>query len=146
VQKGDADVYTAFARGNLGKAIALSSSDSFADMRYSVMSLLKNARTMDIAQMNETVKKWKEDRLDIQECLDFMQLWYRDVLMFKATQDTAGFIFKEEYKYIREASAKSSFRGIEAILEALEKAKQRLDANVNYELTMELLLLTIKEN
>lgn len=146
VQKSDADIYTAFARGNLGKAIALSSSDSFADMRYSVMSLLKNARNMDIAQMNETVKKWKEDRLDIQECLDFMQLWYRDILMFKATQDTAGFIFKEEYKYIREVSAKSSFRGIEAILEALDKAKQRLEANVNYELTMELLMLTIKEN
>ena len=146
VQKSDAEVYTAFARGNLGKAIALSSSDSFADMRYSVMSLLKNARNMDIAQMLETVKQWKEDRLNIQECLDFMQLWYRDVLMFKATQDTTGFIFKEEYKYIREASVKSSFHGIEMILEALEKAKQRLDANVNYELTMELLLLTIKEN
>lgn len=146
VRKSDADIYTAFARGNLGKAIALSSSDSFADMRYSVMSLLKNAPNMDIAQMMETVKQWKEDRLNIQECMDFMQLWYRDVLMFKATQDTAGFIFKEEYKYIREASAKSSFHGIEEILEALDKAKHRLEANVNYELTMELLLLTIKEN
>jgi DNA polymerase III subunit delta' len=28
----------------------------------------------------------------------------------------------------------------------LEKAKSRLKANVNFELTMELLLLTIKEN
>ncbi len=146
VQKADAEVYTAFARGNLGKAIALSSSDSFADMRYSVMSLLRNARNMDMILMLETVKRWKEDRLDILECLDFMQLWYRDVLMFKATQDVAGLIFREEYKHIRETSTKSSFRGIEAILEAIDKAKQRLEANVNYELTMELLLLTIKEN
>ena len=30
--------------------------------------------------------------------------------------------------------------------DALEKAKSRLKANVNFELTMELLLLTIKEN
>lgn len=146
VQKADAEVYTAFARGNLGKAIALSSSDSFADMRYSVMSLLRSGRSMDMILMLETVKRWKEDHLNIQECLEFMQLWYRDVLMFKATQDMAGLIFREEYKYIRETSMKSSFRGIEAILEAIDKAKQRLDANVNYELTMELLLLTIKEN
>lgn len=146
IQKADAEVYTAFARGNLGKAISLSSSDSFADMRYSVMSLLRNARSMDMVLMLETVKRWKEDRLNIQECLDFMQLWYRDVLMFKATQDMAGLIFREEYKHIRETSTKSSFRGIEAILEAIDKAKQRLEANVNYELTMELLLLTIKEN
>ena len=32
------------------------------------------------------------------------------------------------------------------ILNAIEKAKARLKANVNFELTMELLLLTIKEN
>ncbi len=146
VPKADADIYTAFARGNLGKAIALSSSESFSDMRYSVLSLLKGSKNMDIAQMNEMVKRWKEDHLSIQECLDFMQLWYRDVLMFKATQDMAGLIFREDYKYIREASAKCSFGGVQDILDALEKAKQRLDANVNYELTMELLLLTIKEN
>ena len=146
VSKADADIYTAFARGNLGKAIALSSSDSFVEVRFSVMSLLKNSRNMDIVQMLETVKKWKEDRLQIQECLEFMQLWYRDVLMFKATQEMEGIIFREEYKFIREMATKSSFRGIEEILEALDKARQRLEANVNYELTMELLLLTIKEN
>ena len=36
--------------------------------------------------------------------------------------------------------------GIENILEALEKSQQRLNANVNFDLTMELLFLTIKEN
>ena len=146
IQKSDAEIYTAFARGNLGKAIALSSSDAFSDMRYSVMSLLRNAQDMQMTLMTDTIKQWKEDHLNIAECLDFMQLWFRDVLMFKATQDIAGLIFREEYKYIRETSAKSSFRGIEAILEAIEKAKQRLEANVNYDLTMELLLLSIKES
>lgn len=31
-------------------------------------------------------------------------------------------------------------------MEAFDKAKTRLHANVNYDMTMELLLLTIKEN
>ncbi len=146
VDKSEADICTAFARGNLGKAISLASSEEFAAMRRVVLALLKNVRSMDIAEMLEMLKQWKENKLDIEECLDFMQLWYRDVLMFKATQDTAGFIFKDEYRYIREAADKSSFHGIEEILEAIEKAKKRLDANVNFELTMELMLLTIKEN
>lgn len=146
VEKSEADICTAFARGNLGKAISLSSSDEFAAMRRQVLTLLKNVQTMDIAQMMEMLKQWKESGLDIKECIDFMQLWYRDVLMFKATQDTAGFIFKDEYRYIREAAAKSSFHGIEEILEAMDRARKRLDANVNFELTMELMLLTIKEN
>lgn len=146
VEKREADICTAFARGNLGKAIALSSSEEFAKMRASVLSLLKNIHTMDIAQLMDMLKKWKEDKLDISDCLDFMQLWYRDVLMFKATQDTEGFIFKEEYRYIREIASKSSFNGIEEILEALDKARVRLNANVNFDLAMELMLLTIKEN
>ena len=40
----------------------------------------------------------------------------------------------------------SSYEGLEMILKAIQKAKIRLDANVNFELTMELLFLTIKEN
>ena len=32
------------------------------------------------------------------------------------------------------------------IIDVLEKSKQRLSANVNFDLTMELLMLTIKEN
>ena len=38
------------------------------------------------------------------------------------------------------------FRRFEAILEALEKAKIRINANVNFDLVIELLLMTIKEN
>ena len=41
---------------------------------------------------------------------------------------------------------KSSYEGIEDIIKAVESAKARLKANVNFELTMELLLLAIKEN
>ena len=40
----------------------------------------------------------------------------------------------------------SSYNGIEEILQALSKAQVRLNANVNFDLVIELLLLTIKEN
>ena len=55
-------------------------------------------------------------------------------------------IFKEEIQYIRKVADKSAYEGIEIIIGALEKAKSRLNANVNFDLTMEMLLLTIKEN
>ena len=45
-----------------------------------------------------------------------------------------------------EISYIGSYEGIENILKALDKAKIRLNANVNFDLTMELLLLTMKEN
>ena len=75
-----------------------------------------------------------------------IMIWYRDVLLYKATLDTERVILKDQIKYMKEQARKSSYEGIELILESLEKAKARLRANVNFELVMELLFLTIKEN
>ena len=73
-------------------------------------------------------------------------IWYRDVLLYKATKNIDRVIFGEQLGFIKERAKKSSYEGIETILDALEKAKARIKANVNFELVMELLLLTIKEN
>ena len=73
-------------------------------------------------------------------------IWYRDVLLYKATKEIDKVVFKDQLQSIKEQARKSSYEGIELILESLEKAKARLKANVNFDLVMELLFLTIKEN
>mgnify|MGYP002539689278 FL=1 len=83
---------------------------------------------------------------DIQDYLDIFAVWYRDVLYFKATRDADGIIFRDQLASIQEQTNNCSYEGVEDILEALRKAKERLNANVNFDLTMELLFLTIKEN
>ncbi len=145
VPEADADVYAAFARGNLGKAISLVSSEDFKLMHEEVLRLLKSIRKMDISELLEYIRKLKEDNLDIYECLDFMQMWYRDVLLYKVTKDMNLLIFKDEYRAVNEISMNSSYDGLEKILEAIDKARVRLDANVNMELAMELMLMTMKE-
>ena len=75
-----------------------------------------------------------------------MMTWYRDILYFKATGDVNGLIFKEEVYEIKRQVEKHSYAGIENIVNALEKAKIRIRANVNFDLVIELLLLAIKEN
>jgi DNA polymerase-3 subunit delta' len=52
----------------------------------------------------------------------------------------------EEAMMIRKQARTATYHGIETILEALDTAKRRRKANVNLSLTLELLLLTIKEN
>lgn len=64
----------------------------------------------------------------------------------KATKEIDKVVFKDQLQSIKEQARKSSYEGIELILESLEKAKARLKANVNFDLVMELLFLTIKEN
>lgn len=140
----EAEICAAFARGNLGKAIHLASSDEFKELYQKVMVIIKNIGTMDVVMLLDCIKEIKEQNFEISEVLDLMQLWYRDVLMYKVTKDMNLLIFKDEYKMINEMGQKTDYAGLEQILSAIETARARLDANVNMELVMELLLLTMK--
>ena len=43
-------------------------------------------------------------------------------------------------------ASKSTFEGLDNIIQAMEKCKVRLRANVNFDTALEMMLLTIKEN
>lgn len=146
VSKDQADICIAFAQGNVGKAIRLSDSENFNEMKNSAISLIKRLDEIDLHGMMEAVKKITEYKLEINDYFDFIMIWYRDVLLYKATADANRLIFRDEVYSIKKAASHSSYEGIETILAALDKAKDRLRANVNFELLIELLLLTIKEN
>lgn len=141
-----ANVCVAFARGNLGKARQLATSESFDHIKEEAVSMLKYVQDMEINEMLAAVKKIQEYKLDVEDYLDILAIWYRDVLLFKATNDANHLIFKEEIQYIKKCADRCAYEGIEDILRALDKAKSRLKANVNFELTMELLLMAIKDN
>ena len=141
-----ADVCVAFARGNVGKAKSLASSEEFDNVKNEALGLLKYVHDMELYEIIHAVKKINEYKLEISDYLDIMSIWYRDVLLFKATTDANSLVFREELQAIRKVVARCSYEGIETVIRALDKAKKRLEANVNFELTMELLFLDIKEN
>ncbi|MGN0485389.1 MAG: ATP-binding protein [Lachnospiraceae bacterium] len=141
-----AKLSAAFAQGNVGKAVNLASSEEFQELKDSVVQLMRRLREIDLYELTGAVRQITEYKLEIQDYLDIMMVWFRDVLLYKATADANKVIFSDELMEIKKQASKSSYSGIETILQALEKAKVRLNANVNFDLTMELLLLTIKEN
>lgn len=141
-----ADICVAFAQGNVGKAILLAGSENFSEMKKSAVQLMKRLRDIDLYELSQAVKQITEYKLEINDYFDLMMIWYRDVLLYKATADVNRLIFQDEVYSIKKEASHSSYEGIERILESLNKAKARIRANVNFELVIELLLLTIKEN
>ena len=96
--------------------------------------------------ISQAVKQITEYKLEINDFFDLMMIWYRDVLLYKATADVNRLVFQEEIYSIKKVASHSSYSGIEEILKALDTAKRRMRANVNFELLMDLLLMTMKEN
>lgn len=139
-----AEICAAFARGNLGKAIALSESEAFAHMRERLVGMLAKIRRMELSEIMEFIKQLKEDGLDNAQTLDFCELWYRDILYRKSTGQNDRLIFRAERDVIEGLAAEESYDKLQRVLEAMDQAKARLTANVNFETTMELVMLQMK--
>ena len=141
-----ANICVAFARGNIGKAKLLASSEEFEKVKDEAITLVKYINDMEINEIVKAIKKIMEYKLDVNDYLDILTVWYRDALLYKATKDVNSLVFKNEFQQIRKVADRSTYEGIETIVKALQQARRRLEANVNFDLTMELMLLTIKEN
>ena len=136
----------AFAQGNVGKAVRYASKESFDEMRQHVFQLLKNISDMQESRIYETMGELTAYKENINDYLDLMLLWFRDVLIFKVTKDANSMVLREELAGISGRAARSSYEGLEEIIVAIDRARTRLRANVSFELVMELLFITIREN
>lgn len=140
-----AKVAAQFSQGNVGKAIRYATSGDFDKIKEDTLHLLKYIDEMETHEIIESIRKLSEYKHKISDCIDFMQLWYRDILMYKVTKDPDRLLFKEEFRFIAAQAKKRSYEGLENIIKAMDKAKLRLAANVNFDIAVELMLLTIKE-
>ena len=134
----------AFAQGNLGKAMRYAKSEDFIERKDHIISLLRHVEQMDLSEMLAVIKDLGTRKDEVRDYIDLMVLWYRDVLLFKATKDINKLLFQDEASYISREASHRSYEKIEEILQAFEKAKVRLRANVNFDITMELMLLALK--
>lgn len=141
-----AEISAAFSRGNVGRAIKYATSEDFIQSKDAMIHVLRHIDEMELYEIMDALKEFSSHKLDIEDYIDLMLLWYRDVLMFKATNDPNCLLYKNEVRYITKQASEKDYEGIEAIIEAIDKAKIRLRANVNFDVAIELMLLSIKEN
>lgn len=141
-----ADVITAFARGNLGRAGLLTDSESFEELRSEANFLLKSIKKMEVFEIAKQAKNIVSEEMDLQELLNYLILWFRDVLLYKATHSSKKLLFKDELRLIKEWADDSSFEGLSEVLRMIDETAGKLRANVNKEATLELLMLKIKES
>lgn len=140
-----ADIDTSFAHGSIGKAKEVATSQEFSEITEKALHLLKYSSDMEVFELTDEIKNLAADKTKIEDYLDIFQFWFRDVLMFKAVREIDNLVFKQEINDIREQASRRSYENLEKILEEIDKTKVRLHANVNVELALELLFLTIRE-
>ncbi|MCD7865048.1 MAG: DNA polymerase III subunit [Clostridiales bacterium] len=141
-----ADLCAAFAQGNVGSAILLSSSEQFAGLRDYAVQLIRRVGDIPSYDMGKELEPLQDQKEDIPVFFDLLLLFFRDVLLYKAMAAEEHLIFQSQSYMIKQMADRSTFSGLHLILQAVETADRRIRANVNAPLTLELLLMSIKEN
>lgn len=141
-----AEVAADFADGVPGKAIAYAQSGDFVELKNEVIRVLKRLAATPAEELYKQVKEWAGRKTELSDILSLMNLWYRDVLVMKSTGGRGRLIFREEEKEIKNLAETRSFAKIEECIEAIELMRQRMSANVNLEVSLEMLLYTMKES
>ncbi len=134
-----------FAMGNLGKAMDAALSEEFLELRQfsiSVLQYIHEAQPYELVEKVKGLKKWKES---VGDFLDILLMWFRDVLVLKLTDREEEMIFQDEYARIRKQCVSISLEGLNTVLLEIEHTKARLRANVNFDTSLEVLLMFIRD-
>lgn len=136
---------SAFAGGNIGKAIKYASNDDFLEMKDSVIHLAKNIKNMTVSDMSETIKEIANYKDRIQEYFDLLILWYRDLLVYKASNNDRMIVFKDNMTAVKDNAKEADYQGINQVLLEIENIKWKMKVNVNFDLLLELLLIKMRD-
>jgi DNA polymerase-3 subunit delta' len=145
VSSYDAGVAAIFSGGNIGKAVNLATEEDFKELKSQVIGTVMSLESGGMDVIAPKVKEAASFKKNIEEYLNLMRIWFRDVLLFKATGSTDRLIFQDDYQLIKDISSKITYEGVNFILKAINRAESRIKSNVNFDVTMEVLLLAIKE-
>ena len=136
-----------YLKANTGASHAdIAFAAAFSDMLNDTMNVITHMKSMEIYEVVSYAKSLTKYKNEIYDFLDIIMVWYRDMLILKTTGSLNQLVFKDKYRQLKDQEIYISFEGISHILDEVEKARRRLIANVNFEVAIEMLLVTIKEN
>ncbi len=140
----EAEVITSFSNGIIGKAIEIAKSEEFKKIREEVISIISDALSSDKVQIFTLSEFFMKQKEYIEEILDIIMIWFRDVLFMKELGENKFIINKDKIEMLLSQSIKLPRGKIHSIIQTISKAKSNILANVNYELTIEIMLLEIQ--
>lgn len=134
-----------YAAGNIGRGIKFIIDEEFINIKNETTKFLKDIKKYNVKEIIHYLKEISKNKDKIDEYLDIISLWYRDILMYKATKNDDLIIFIDEIDYIEDNAESLSYEALDDIILYLEKTNERIKYNINFDYNLELMLLNLKE-
>ena len=139
----ESHILSAYAQGRIGQALELVEDEGFREMRQDILGKLEALPSMSEGEAYLLAKDLEGYKNDLR-FLDIMELWYRDLLTAKSLQEE-GYLIQRDKKDAIFRAAKEPAALLAKKVAAARTARMRLAQNANFRLTMEVMLMDLKE-
>ena len=139
----ESHILSAYAQGRIGQALELVEDEGFREMRQDILGKLEVLPSMSEGDAYLLAKDLEGDKNDLR-FLDIMELWYRDLLTAKSLREE-GYLIQRDKKDAIFRAAKEPAALLAKKAAAVRTARMRLAQNANFRLTMEVMLMDLKE-
>lgn len=140
----NADFLADYSKGSIGKAIKLLRDEQFFSDREWAIELIESLLKGEKQRIFSSSEEFAERKDRILQILDIFLLWFRDLLLYKASADSSLIVNRDRLKLISEQST-LDFEKINGIIEKIQDTIYNIQMNVNYQLSIETMLLKIQE-
>ncbi len=132
---------------NLEEAFSLAEDDAFAHMRKTVLKLVEasdqNVHEALLYIQSTWLQVFKE-REDTDRGLDLLLYAYRDIVAYKS-ELTSIAAYPDHREFLNALAMKMTYTELSFVMEAILQAKRQLSGNMNRQLLMEQLMLSVQE-
>ena len=139
----ESHILSAYAQGRIGQALELVADEGFREMRQDILGKLEALPSMSEGDAYLLAKDLEGYKNDLR-FLDIMELWYRDLLTAKSLREE-GYLIQKDKKDAIFRAAKEPAAVLAKKAAAVRTARMRLAQNANFRLTMEVMLMDLKE-
>ena len=139
----ESHILSAYAQGRIGQALELAEDEGFREMRQDILGKLEALPSMSEGEAYLLAKDLEGYKNDLR-FLDIMELWYRDLLTAKSLREE-GYLIQRDKKDAIFRAAKEPAALLAKKAAAVRTARMRLAQNANFRLTMEVMLMDLKE-
>lgn len=139
----ESHILSAYAQGRIGQALELVEDEGFREMRQDILGRLEALPSMSEGEAYLLAKDLEGYKNDLR-FLDIMELWYRDLLTAKSLREE-GYLIQRDKKDAIFRAAKEPAALLAKKAAAVRTARMRLAQNANFRLTMEVMLMDLKE-
>ena len=139
----ESHILSAYAQGRIGQALELVEDEGFREMRQDILGKLEVLPSMSEGDAYLLAKDLEGHKVDLR-FLDIMELWYRDLLTAKSLREE-GYLIQRDKKDAIFRAAKEPAALLAKKAAAVRTARMRLAQNANFRLTMEVMLMDLKE-